>query len=205
MHCILLHCFLLHCCTAFSSRDSSLFKGFVSDVRGFSLACAEIFLSVHGMQGRTYSHFPRSLRNIPALGDQEIKRERFDKWHLYLSTTATAHATTWCSRLRHTATHCNTLHVTRCNNKTSTLQHTATHCNTLNTLQHNAVTTWYNTLRHTWTHYMQHASTTWCSTLQHTATHCNTLQHTATHCNTLQHTTCNTLQQAATQSNLAWA
>ena len=105
--------------------------------------------------------------------------------------------------LPHTATHCNTLQHTYCDDddhshygcvaactvvtllvRCNALQHTATHCNTLqntatrcNTLQHTASHS--NTLQHT---------VSYCNTLHHTATHSITLQHTATHCNTQYHT-----------------
>jgi len=125
-------------------------------------------------------------------------------------------------RMRHTATHCNTLQLTaaHCN----IVQHTAAHCNTL---QHTA--THCNTLQHTATHMcdMTHTSRAYASwSVRRCAIHeshvgmsicvpwltrlmympydlstCVTwltrlvrTQHTATHCNALQHTAthCNT-------------
>jgi len=166
------------------------------------LACAGIFLSVHGMQGRTYSHFPRSLRNIPALGDQKIRRERFDE-SLAPLFVYYCHCTR-NNMMQHTATHCITLQHTTCNTLQQHDQHTATHRDTLQHPQHPAAQCCNNMIQHTATHFdTLHA--TRCnniiSTLQHTATHCNTLQYTATHCDTLRHTATYYMQHAVTSCN----
>ena len=108
--------------------------------------------------------------------------------------------------LGHTATRCNTLHVTMTHY--NTLQHTTT----LQHMQLTACQTYSyrkyvrcNSLQLTATHCkaLPHCNT--LNTLTHThiesigdipravsRPHCTTLQHTATHCNTLQHTTCQT-------------
>jgi len=91
-----------------------------------------------------------------------------------------------CNTLQHTATHCNTLHVTdaggvRARTKLPALQHL--HCSTL---QHSA--THCNTLQQSAIH---------CNILQHSATHCNTLQHIATHCNAVTAAHCHCLQHNA--------
>ena len=110
------------------------------------------------------------------------------------------------STLQHTATHCNTLHMsmeylrmpmarlvnvtahcplqhttTHCN----TLQHTATHCKTLNVTAHCPLPT------------ATHCSM--CTAMSHTATHCNALQHTASHCTAVHHneTHCSALEHTA--------
>jgi len=86
------------------------------------------------------------------------------------------------------------------NGRQASLKHTGTHCNTLHTLQHTA--THCNTLQHTATHchILSQTATHYCNTGNHcngTATeskraagdsesHCNTLRHTATCCNSLQ-------------------
>jgi len=83
--------------------------------------------------------------------------------------------TTHCSKLQHTATHCNTHVPLQWSQKQA--PHTATNYNTLqqtaanySTLQHTATLTYHYSGPRSTRHTLQQTATTHCSKLQHTAT-----------------------------------